>query len=403
MAMLLAQLRMLAQERQPGKRRELLRALADTLCDPAPDFAAAERARFDDVIVKVLDDIEPRARREFAKWLAAYPDAPHRVVVRLAGDVAAVAAPVLIASPVLGEDDLAALAQTTSQDHLVAIARRDRLSERITDLLAERGDAAVLVCLAQNPGARFSAPGAAALIDKARTRPTLWWRLFGRGDLPVGIADGPAAANADAMAGNAPPDAAAAGARPLDELADLLADGTLWPSEAVIELADANRADDLAVLVCSRAGGDAQTFLLHLFAPDETAVMATCRAAGLDLESFSAVMRLRHRHHAIGAGDVARLLRAFGELPVPPTRDRPDRPAGDPGWACHFPASREKNREITESGVGGGRGWRKSERNFNRLCAMKRYGGAGGTGKISLHNRESFGSKIAIFCVKSKT
>jgi hypothetical protein len=322
--------------REPAKRPELLRALADALCDRAPGLAADDRMRFDDAIATMLDatetlldDIEPVARREFAERLAAHPAAPRRVMARLAGDVAAVAAPVLTGSPVLDEDDLAGLARDKSQDHLLAIARRDRLSERITDILIERGDAAVLDCLAENPGARFSASGAAALIDRARSRETLRRRLAGRrsvlAETAGGATDGGSGTVGAAGTAGAAEAAGAAGARPLDELADRLADGTLRLSDAVIELADADRAADLAVLVCRGTRGNPQAFLRHLFAPDEMALIAACRAAELDLESFSAVMRLHHRHHPSGTGDIGRLLRAFQELPAAPARG----PQGD--------------------------------------------------------------------------
>jgi uncharacterized protein (DUF2336 family) len=281
----LAELRLLALDHRSGSRQELLCALADLLCDPAPGLAVEERALVDDIVATMLDAIEPLARREFAERLAAHPAAPHGVVARLAADVAAVAAPVLAASPLLDDDDLAAVAERQSQEHLLAIARRDKLSARITDILVARGDAVVLDALAVNAGACFSAPDALAAAARLRE----------------------ARARRDAVP-----------ARPLDELAALIADGSLRLADAVIELADAERARDVAELVCARTGGDAATFLRHLHAPGETALMAACRAAALDLEAFSAVLRLRHRHHPIG--DIARLLRAFQALPAPRPR-----------------------------------------------------------------------------------
>src|ERR1700680_1419961 len=110
MAMFLAQLQLLARERLPGRRHELLRLLADALFDPAQGPSVEERDRFDEVVAKLLDDIEPPARQELAERLAAAPDAPRRVAVRLAHDIIAVAAPMLSRSPVLGDDDLAPLA-----------------------------------------------------------------------------------------------------------------------------------------------------------------------------------------------------------------------------------------------------------------------------------------------------
>ncbi len=342
MAMSLTQLQMLARERLPSKRHELLRALADALFEPSRGLSDRERDLFDDIIKKVLDDVEPLARQEFAERLAGRPDAPHCVVRRLAGDIIAIAAPVLTRSPLLGEDDLALLAWGKSQDHLLAIARRVELSERITDILVDRGDGLVLDSIAENIGARFSEfrrghadrKGAAAGVavatacgprrsgDVRRRRAHAGaWRSdrggggaarcrHGRG--PIASA---AAGNAGILAARL--HAAAARARPLDELADLVAGGNLRLCEAVVELADADRVADVAILVCGSAAGSSHDFVRHLFAPDEAPLMTACRAALLDLESFSAVLRLRRRRRPFGAGDVGRMLRAYQALPVP--------------------------------------------------------------------------------------
>jgi uncharacterized protein (DUF2336 family) len=332
----------LARERVPAKRHELLRALTDAFFETEPALTATERDLFDDIVERVLDDVEPRARQELAERLAERADAPHRVVVRLAGDIIAVAAPVLTRSPVLGDDDLASLAQRESQGHLLAISRRDRLSERITDILVDRGDPVVLDSVVENRGAQFSAPGVATLVDKARSHETLWRRLADRADLAVLVAQQLTPALAESMAaetarrgiGLAPAQsqtllqemratlaarlyAAAARARPLDELVDLIAAGKLRFGDAVLELADADRVSDLAILVGGRAGVECHIFVRDLFAPDEQLLMRTCRAAWVELESFSAILRMRRRRRPFGAGDVGRLLRAYQAMPVP--------------------------------------------------------------------------------------
>src|SRR5216683_3093211 len=342
MAVSVTQLQMLARERLPGKRHELLRALTDAFFDSAHRLSVKERALFDDIVERVLDDVEPLARRELAERLAAFPNAPHRVVVHLAGDIIEVAEPVLTHSPVLADDDLARLAQQKSQDHLLAISRRYRVSERITDILVDRGDALVLDAVAENLGARFSPLGAAALVDKASSRETLWYRLADRADLAAYVADRLTPELAESIAaetarrglGLAPAqsqtllqemrdtlaarlEAAAARARPLDELNDQIAAGTLRFGDAVIELADADRVSDLAALIGGRAGIANHAFVGDLFASEETRLMKTCRAAWLELESFSAVLRMRRRRRPFGTADVGRLLRAYQAMPGP--------------------------------------------------------------------------------------
>ena len=44
---------------------------------------------------------------------------------------------------------------TQSQQHLLAIAQRNALSEQVTDVLVERGDRDVVRSVAQNDRARF--------------------------------------------------------------------------------------------------------------------------------------------------------------------------------------------------------------------------------------------------------
>ena len=160
MAVSFTQLQMLARERLPERRHAFLRALTDAFFETSPVMSDKECELFDEIVERVLDEVEPMARQELAERLAERADAPHRIVVRLAGDIIAVAAPVLTRSPVLMDDDLAPLALHQSQDHLLAISRRDRLSERITDILVDRGDTLVLDAVVENRGARFSAPGA---------------------------------------------------------------------------------------------------------------------------------------------------------------------------------------------------------------------------------------------------
>jgi hypothetical protein len=118
--------------------------------------------------------------------------------------------------------------------------------------------------------------------------------------------------------------AAESRARPLEELVDQIAAGTLRFGDAVIELADADQAAGLAVLIGGRAGVACDAFARDLFAPDETPLMRTCRAAWLELESFSAILRMRRRRGVFGASDVGRLLRAYQAISQQEDRPTPD-------------------------------------------------------------------------------
>jgi uncharacterized protein (DUF2336 family) len=76
------------------------------------------------------------------------------------------------------------LARRQGQEHLLAISRRESLSERVTDVLVDRGDARVVRSVAANEGARFSAASFARLVEAARADGYLQHALESRRDLP---------------------------------------------------------------------------------------------------------------------------------------------------------------------------------------------------------------------------
>jgi hypothetical protein len=292
--MSMAYLQMLA--RAPGRRDALLRELTDIFLESQRN--PRERELFDAVADQVLDFVDAPARQHLAERLATRADAPPSVVVRLAGDVIAIAAPLLARSPVLTDDDLIALAGEKSQDHLAAIARRASLPASVTDVLIARGRTDVLEAVAANPAARFSASGAEALVDKARERETLWRRLARRRDVAIAGAPWPHQETA------APP-------RPLDVILDEVAREMLRFADAVVELADADRITDLATLVCTRLAVDVPVLVHDMFAPSEVRLFHRCCEAQLDLDALSAVMRLRKRHHPLGAETISGMLLAW--------------------------------------------------------------------------------------------
>ena len=69
------------------------------------------------------------------------------------------ACPVLTLSERLDDLTLVEMAGSKSQDHLFAISRRQSLSQVVTDVLVECGDAQVLLSVAGNAGALFSQRG----------------------------------------------------------------------------------------------------------------------------------------------------------------------------------------------------------------------------------------------------
>jgi hypothetical protein len=79
------------------------------------------------------------------------------------------------------------------------------------------------------------------------------------------------------------------------------ADGLIAVDEALAELADADCGQAIAALVAERVRLDAALVLRALEAGDDQAISVMCRAAGLKINGYSAVLRMRRRHGR-GAG-----------------------------------------------------------------------------------------------------
>ena len=168
-----------------SKRAELLRQVADLFVLGSGKFTDEQVDLFDEVMSTLLKNIECAARATFGSRLSRLPDAPRRTIRLLAFDDAPeVAAPVLEHSPQLDEASLAENARTKSQDHLLAIAGRSRLTEPVTDVLVERGNSDVAMRTAGNGGARFSVQGMSRLTSRARDNGALAMCIWARPDIP---------------------------------------------------------------------------------------------------------------------------------------------------------------------------------------------------------------------------
>jgi uncharacterized protein (DUF2336 family) len=167
------------------KRIETLRRVTDLFVSGAEQFSEEQVELFDEVIGRLADQIEARARAELSDRLAEIGNAPIKVLTDLASDdVVEVAKPILTYSTRLDDQTLIGIAKTKSQHHLLAISQRVDISEPITDLLVTRGNQQVLRTVAQNAGAKFSDCGFGVLVEKSKADETLATHVGLRKDIP---------------------------------------------------------------------------------------------------------------------------------------------------------------------------------------------------------------------------
>jgi hypothetical protein len=160
------------------KRVSMLRRVTDLFTYGAEQLSDEQIALFDDVIGRLVEDMEAKARAELSRRLAPIDNAPVQVVRTLArANEIDVAKPILTESTRLNEQDLVETAKLGGQDHLLAISKRQKLSESVTDVLVNRGDV-------QNYGARFSNAGLGALVEKSVGDDLLGESIGFRSDVP---------------------------------------------------------------------------------------------------------------------------------------------------------------------------------------------------------------------------
>lgn len=168
-----------------GHRARVLRRVADLFAMSSGKLSGEQMALFDDVMNRLIDEIDIAARTALGNRLAALPEVPQKVVHRLAMDDAiSVAGPVLSRSACISDGTLVESAGTKSQAHLLAISLRRTLAESVTDILVERGNRDVVLSTAGNPGAIFSDFGYSTLVNRSAGNDELAVRTWLRPEIP---------------------------------------------------------------------------------------------------------------------------------------------------------------------------------------------------------------------------
>ncbi|MBP2430500.1 DUF2336 domain-containing protein [Bradyrhizobium elkanii] len=151
----------------------------------AGKFNSEQIELFDNVLERLVKTIELRALADISEQLAPVAQAPPAIIRRLASnDEIRIARPILQESSRLSADDLVEIAQTKSEQHLLAVAGRWWLKEVVTDALLARRFASVSHRLVSNPGAKVSPGGFAVILAQAEHDPVLAVQTGIRADLP---------------------------------------------------------------------------------------------------------------------------------------------------------------------------------------------------------------------------
>jgi uncharacterized protein (DUF2336 family) len=183
---LIPELEEVLQHGSPDRRTAMLSRITNLFLDRASHYSEEHVQLFDDVLGRLIVEIETKARAELSRLLAPVANAPAGVVRQLAqDDDISVAGPVLMRSARLKDPDLIQVARTKSQAHLLAISGRPGIGEAVTDLLVRRGDRRVAHTVADNQRARLSETGFTTLVKRAERDGILAEKIGLRPDIPA--------------------------------------------------------------------------------------------------------------------------------------------------------------------------------------------------------------------------
>ncbi len=168
----------------PRRRNEVARAISELFFQGAANLTADHVDLFDNLLIDLIPHAELSARIDLAERFSQFANAPRHLVGQLAREnEIMVASPVLRRSPVLDEAALVEIARLKGQGHLLAMSERAVLSEKVTDVLVERGDRDVVRRAAGNAGAVFSQGGYTELLRRAGQDGVLTLKIGQRDDL----------------------------------------------------------------------------------------------------------------------------------------------------------------------------------------------------------------------------
>lgn len=184
----LTELVKLAADRNPESREKVFRETMDVLLHPDRREDQPEYTLAADILRRLLKEVETRLRWELASRLADRPDSPPELIKALAVDEIEVAFPVLQSSPIFKDEDLIEIILTASQAHQLAIARRESLSESVSQALFDTDDTAVIKALLNNANAKMTPTMLEFLVEESKWQHVYQEPLVRRWDLPIDLA-----------------------------------------------------------------------------------------------------------------------------------------------------------------------------------------------------------------------
>ncbi|MCW9039854.1 MAG: DUF2336 domain-containing protein [Rhodospirillales bacterium] len=178
----------LARDKSVQGRIRLSAEIADLFSDETRILGERERALMIDIIHKLIFECEAKTRALLAKRISKWPELTRDLAVQLANQEIDIAYPILVHSGILEDEDLVSVVKGRTEEHQLAIAIRQAISEPVSDALVQEGHPKVIAKLLANPNATISRATMEYLVDESRRVDEFREPILRRKDLPGELA-----------------------------------------------------------------------------------------------------------------------------------------------------------------------------------------------------------------------
>ena len=180
-------IRMLVKGATPDERA----LAAHKLCRNIDRAALTEEDRqvAHDILRVMAADAAELVRRALAVTLKNSMALPADVANRLARDVESVSLPIISFSPVFSDSDLIEIVRVGGPVRQMAVAKRPKLSTRVTSILVERGGEEVVATACANDNARFSEVSLQKALDRFSKSEQVLQAVAYRAVLPMAVSE----------------------------------------------------------------------------------------------------------------------------------------------------------------------------------------------------------------------
>lgn len=176
-----------ARDGDGGNRTQLFLSLT-RLYEAGEPLTATEQALMQEIMRRLIHQVEISVRTTLALRLASDPAAPHELILLLANDRIEVARFVLERSRALTEADLIAIVHVTSTAHQKVIAARPDVTAKLADALCQSTSNEVIEALLHNAAATIAADTLRALVPRLAGESALQEALLKRQDVTRDVA-----------------------------------------------------------------------------------------------------------------------------------------------------------------------------------------------------------------------